>query len=202
MAGRDRVAELFASLVPPGVAFAALPIAGDEPPLLPAEAAAIAGVAPRRRRTFAFGRACARRALGREVAIGIGPGGAPLWPAGIAGSITHTDDDAAAAVGAVRALGIDLESRVHAARTPDLAALVATTPHERAQPAALVFSAKESVYKCLYPTGGRFLDFADVELVFAAGTFTVVRAAGYHPREVRGRFVLTDELVASVAVLT
>ena len=200
MAGRGPIDALFAPLLPPGVAFAAMAIDGDDPPLFPDEEAAIARVAPRRRRTFAFGRACARRALGREVAIAIGQGGAPCWPAGFAGSITHTDDEAAAAVGTLPAIGIDLESLAHAARTPDLLAMVATE-RERAHPAALVFSAKESVYKCLYPTGGCFLEFHDVELAFADGTFTVLRADGYDARAVRGRFAIDDAFVATVAVM-
>jgi 4'-phosphopantetheinyl transferase EntD len=199
VAGRDPVAALFAPLLPDGVAFAARAIAGDAPALFPDEEAAIARVVEKRRRGFAFGRACARAALGRDVAIAVGQGGAPVWPAGITGSITHTDEHAAAAVGRVP-IGIDLESLAHAARTPDLLAMVAL-PSERALPAALVFSAKESVYKCLYPTGGHFLDFHDVELAFGDGTFTLVRAAHY-TQVVHGRFAIDDEHVATVAVIS
>lgn len=198
MAGRDPVAALFAPLLPPGAAFAVRPIVGDTPALFPEEEAAIARVVDKRRRTFAFGRACARAALGREIAIPIGQGGAPVWPAGVTGSITHTDEHAAAAVGR-GPIGIDLETLAHAARTPDLLAMVAL-PSERDQPAALVFSAKESVYKCLYPTAGHFLEFHDVELAFGDGTFTLVRAAGY-AQPVHGRFAISDEHVATVAVI-
>ena len=198
MADRDPVAALFAPLLPDGVAFAARAIAGDEPALFPEEEAAIARVVAKRRRGFAFGRACARAALGRDVAIAIGQGGAPVWPAGVTGSITHTDEHAAAAVGRAP-IGIDLESLAHAARTPDLLAMVAL-PSERDQLAALVFSAKESVYKCLYPTGGHFLEFHDVELAYGDGTFTLLRATGY-AQPVHGRFAITGEHVATVAVI-
>ncbi|WP_423832395.1 hypothetical protein [Streptomyces manipurensis] len=70
----------------------------------------------RRRAQFATARACARRALaglGREpVALLPGPGGAPQWPSGVVGSITHCEGyraAVAAPAGVVAALGIDAE---------------------------------------------------------------------------------------------
>lgn len=134
-----------------------------------------------------------------DVAIPVGPGGAPVWPAGVFGSITHTDDDAAAVVATVP-IGIDFESRAAVARV-DLLATVAL-PSERAYDPALLFSAKESVYKCLY--AGEFLEFHDVELAFddPQTTFRVLRAGGYDLTGVVGRFALTDAHVATVAVRT
>lgn len=219
MAGRGPVGELFAQLLPPRAGIATLAIEGAEPPLYTVEEPAVARAVAKRRREFAFGRACARGALaelGREpVALPAADGGAPIWPPDLAGSITHTNELAAAAVVPVdtaRALGIDLESVAHAARTPSLLATV-TTADERvrfatlsALPlAALVFSAKESVYKCLYPLGRHFLDFSDVELVIdPAGRFTVLRARGYAEHDVRalrGSFACSDALVATVAIV-
>jgi 4'-phosphopantetheinyl transferase EntD len=199
VARRDPVTPLFAPLLPEGFTFVARAIAGDEPPLFPEERAFITRVVAKRRRAFAFGRACARAALRLDVAIPIGKGGAPVWPPGITGSITHTDEHAAAVIGRIP-IGIDLESLANAARTPDLLAMVAL-PSEREQPAALVFSAKESVYKCLYPTAGHFLDFHDVELAFGDGTFTVLRAAGY-AQPVQGRFAIGADHVATVAIIS
>ena len=98
-------------------------------------------------------------------------------------------------------IGIDVESLAHAARIVDLHATVAISAEERAMPAALVFSAKESVYKCLYPTARTFLEFGDVELAFEADGFRVVRAKGYDARGVHGRFALSATRVATVAVL-
>ena len=129
----------------------------------------------------------------------MGQGRAPVWRAGVCGSISHTDEHAAAAVGRVP-IGIDLESLANAARTPDLLSMVAL-PSERDQLAALVFSAKESVYKCLYPTGGHFLEFHDVELAFGDGVFTLLRAAHY-PRTVHGRFAIDADHVATVALIS
>jgi len=191
-------------LLPPGAAFAELAIDGPEPPLFPDEEAAVARAVAKRRREFAFGRACARRALGMSVAIPVGQGGAPIWPNGVTGSITHTDDYAAAAVVRTGLIGIDVESLAHAAKVPELLATVAR-PSERALPAALVFSAKESVYKCLYPTQRRFLEFQQVELAFDGDAFTVLHADGYDAPDVsvvRGRFSISATHVATVAVLS
>ena len=82
----------------------------------------------------------------------------------------------------------------------DLLDLVAL-PSERAHDAALLFSAKESVYKCLYPTAGHFLEFHDVELAFGDGTFTLLRAAGY-AQPVHGRFAISADHVATVAIIS
>ena len=77
---------------------------GDPPEaaLFPAEEALLARAVQKRRREFATGRHCARSALG---ALGVGPApilpgqaGAPQWPSGIVGSITHCAGYRAAAV--------------------------------------------------------------------------------------------------------
>lgn len=160
-------------LAPRGVA-CALWSDGEPPPLLPAELPVTASMGEKRRREFAAGRHCARKALaclGEEpVALPVGPGRAPLWPAGLIGSISHTEDIAIAAVARrsdLRSLGIDLESAAPLDRTlldlvcrdEELAALSTTTPQQRQVSAKLIFSAKESAYKCLWPLTGKFLEF-------------------------------------------
>jgi 4'-phosphopantetheinyl transferase EntD len=212
-AAETGAAALLAAIAPAAAAWAACPIGGPAPPLRPSEQVAVAGAVPKRQREVAFGRACARRAL---AALGVpaadlpaGPDRAPIWPAGLTGSITHTDDVAAAIASRdLRGVGLDLESVAHAARTPDLLAAVTTGPERRrlgglALPvAALVFSAKESVYKCLYPLGRRALEFGEVELELGEGTFTVLRAAGYAEAPlIRGRYAIAEGLVATVASL-
>jgi 4'-phosphopantetheinyl transferase EntD len=111
----------------------------------------------------------------------------------------------------VRGVGIDLEH--DRALDDDLIDLVCT-PAERSWAAArtrqdggpwskLVFSAKEALFKCLFPTGGRFLEFHDAELRLEpdAGAFTVVRASGYYAAAVRGRFEVGGGFIASAVVL-
>jgi 4'-phosphopantetheinyl transferase EntD len=84
--------------------------------LFPEEEAVLGRAVDKRRREFTTGRACARAALAR---LGVPPApilpgerGAPQWPAGIVGSITHCDGYRAAAVAwahDVTALGLDAE---------------------------------------------------------------------------------------------
>src|SRR5690242_12311145 len=68
---------------------------GDDPAaeLFPQEFDSIARATELRRKEFATGRACARAALARlgrpSAAVLRGPGGAPQWPEGVVGSITH-----------------------------------------------------------------------------------------------------------------
>ncbi|MEU3058848.1 4'-phosphopantetheinyl transferase superfamily protein [Streptomyces subrutilus] len=166
---------------------------GDAPEgvLLPAEEAAVAGVAAGRRREFATVRHCARRAL-RELA-GDRPGGAardpvallpdrdgvPRWPGGTVGSMTHTRGYRAAAVAPaarVTRLGIDAEpDRPLRAGVLETIAL----PAERSALAAasgaggacrdrLLFCAKEAAYKAWFPHARTRLGFRDVEIVFDA----------------------------------
>ena len=143
--------------------------------LLPAEEAAIARAVPKRRSEFATGRACARAALAKlglpPSPIVPGPRGAPQWPAGVAGSITHCAGYRAAAVAYltdVAGIGLDAEpnaplpdgvlDRIAVAQEqawlPELAAAAPGVSWDR-----LLFCAKESVYKAWFPLTRRWLGF-------------------------------------------
>ena len=178
--------------------------------LYPEEAACIAAAVPARRREFAQGRLCARQALAD---LGIlhfpllpGKDRAPIWPAGVVGSLTHCGGTCAAAVAQadrIAGVGIDVESAepladelLHLVCVPaERAWLEASPEHSRGVLAKLLFSTKESVFKCFYPLTGVFLDFQDCEICIReeAGDFTAVLQ---HPRlppdlrgaELRGRF--------------
>jgi enterobactin synthetase component D len=188
----------------------------DEASLPPELARAV----PKRRLEFLAGRRCARTAL-RELApdlaeapIAIGERGSPVWPAGLRGSITHTHGFAAAVV--VRAetvlgIGLDTERLITSARAEGVAGLVANprelerleaTGLDRATLLTLVFSAKESLFKCLYPRVGRYFDFkeATVEAVaLSSRSFTLVLETelGGLARGARleGRFAQADDLL-------
>jgi 4'-phosphopantetheinyl transferase EntD len=98
--------------------------AGFEPPvddLTRQETESLSGAGARRRREFAAGRWHARRALRelgvQEPSIPRGDDGAPIWPEGFVGSISHTmDGERVFAVAAVArvcdllAVGIDVEA--------------------------------------------------------------------------------------------
>ncbi|MFI1252524.1 4'-phosphopantetheinyl transferase [Streptomyces netropsis] len=158
--------------------------------LYPQEADIVARAVDKRRREFTTVRLCARTAL---AGLGIAPGpilrgtrGAPIWPEGIVGSMTHCDGYHAAAVArntAVASVGIDAEP--HAPLPTGVEKLVAL-PEERrmldrlstSHPAVawdrLLFSAKESTYKTWFPLTGRWLDFSDAVITPDPedGTFT------------------------------
>ncbi|KUM90819.1 MULTISPECIES: 4'-phosphopantetheinyl transferase family protein [Streptomyces] len=156
---------------------------GDVPDawIFPEEEAVLSRAEDRRRREFATVRHCARVALTRlgRPAGPMVPGerGAPTWPEGVVGSMTHCDGYRAAAVSRridVAALGIDAEP--HAPLPPGLLRRIAS-PAERSHLTALrhtrptlhwdrlFFSAKESVYKAWFPLTGTWLDFREAELI-------------------------------------
>ncbi len=139
------------------------------------------------------GRWCAREALRRHhphhacFVVHTDDERAPVWPDGLVGSITHTQGFASAAVARredFHGLGIDTEQRFTLDRAQRLHELIAA-PGERARlltvaelPEAdaitVMFSAKESLYKCLHPTVRRYFGFHAAELVeLGAGRFVV-----------------------------
>jgi 4'-phosphopantetheinyl transferase EntD len=152
-----------------------------EAPLDERESACLRPMAPGRRREFTAGRACAREALRRLGVKGhaLLPGvrRAPVWPAGIVGSITHCAGFCAAAVArAERLSGIGLDAEEVRPLPAEIVALVGradeleelrtgAAPWTR-HGALLLFSAKESVYKAWYPLTGIELEFTDVRLRF------------------------------------
>ncbi|MFF9124048.1 4'-phosphopantetheinyl transferase [Streptomyces sp. NPDC014889] len=159
----------------------------DQAPLHPEEQAVVAQAVDKRRREFAGVRACARLAMEK---LGVPPQpvlpgerGAPRWPDGLTGSMTHCVGYRAAAL--VRttdlaSLGIDAEP--HAPLPDGVLATIALPAEQRrlAQLATLhpgvhwdrlLFSAKESVYKAWFPLTREWLDFeeADIEVGTPAG---------------------------------
>ena len=191
-------------------------------PLHPAEAAQAARMAPARRAEFALGRACARRALSK---LGIegepllrGEQREPVWPPGVIGALTHTEGFCAAAVarrGELLALGLDAESAPISPR----AARRVLDPEERARIealgatppcdfATLAFSAKESVFKALYPLRGLRLVFRDaaIEIDPATETFDVLLRSGGEGAlppgaRIEGRYALTPRCVVTSVVI-
>ena len=109
-----------------------------------------------------------RSAGSRSLCIGVGDNGEPLWPAGIVGSIAHTQELAIAAVasrGTHAGIGVDIELQDRA--EPAVHPLLFTDREReihRDRDLTLLFSAKEACYKLYRPIAGRYLDFLDVEI--------------------------------------
>ncbi|MGW3289667.1 4'-phosphopantetheinyl transferase family protein [Streptomyces sp. NPDC001002] len=171
---------VIAPLLPPSVVFAEEPGDPPYPGLSAEEAAEVAGAVPERRREFTTVRLCARRALAQlglpALPLLPGPGGAPRWPAGVVGSMTHCTGYRAAALARRRdvvALGIDAEPAtpladglLEAIALPGEQAHVRRLSHGRPSIAwdRLLFSAKEAVYKSTFPATGVRLGFEDAAI--------------------------------------
>ena len=173
---------------------------------------------PARRYEFALGRRCARDALallgGARVAIPMGRFRDPVWPFGYVGSITHCHGFCAAAAArtlpangpcAIRGLGLDSEP---AAPLPEELAGVICSPDECAWLVSrlgdgvpwdrLFFCAKESAYKCLFPTTHRFLEFRDMKVQFDSeqGSFEArLPSLVGSPSRLHGRYTIRDDVM-------
>jgi 4'-phosphopantetheinyl transferase EntD len=177
-------------ILPPEVASAEAFDDGEPAALFPEEEAVISRAVATRRGEFTAGRACARAALAKlglpPAPILAGARGAPQWPAGVAGSITHCAGYRAAAVARVRdvvSLGLDAEpndglpagvlDRISLAQERSwLAGLAAAAPGVSWD--RLLFCAKESVYKAWFPLTGRWLGFEQAAITVEpeTGTFS------------------------------
>jgi 4'-phosphopantetheinyl transferase EntD len=181
-----------------------------------------AGPPPHRRRLdSAAGRICAHQALdslGRPApAIPRGPGGVPVWPDGVVGSITHCRGYRASAVAirdSIASIGVDAEPH-H--RLPDGVLARIASPSESDAITALaadgvgghldrvIFCAKEAAYKAWFPLSERWLGFLDVhvDLDPESGTFA---ARVLHPAHgghipLSGRWLIDRDLIlAGVAI--
>ena len=141
----------------------------------------LSAATPTRIAEFTAGRFCAAKAIeairphwtGR---VGMNPDGSPLWPCGLVGSITHTQGFAAAVVAPSdtwQSVGIDSEKATDANALEAAGRIVinkgehrlsARLPISEHQFILLIFSAKESIYKCLYPLLKRPHDFSKMVL--------------------------------------
>jgi 4'-phosphopantetheinyl transferase EntD len=204
--------------LPSEVAFAGGAIEGVYEKLFPVEEAVILRAVAKRRDEFAAGRAYARRALEAlgidRVAIPADPERVPVWPAGIAGSISHCAEYCAAVVASSNDFaGIGFDVEPDDAVEDDLVATICSPPDLVAtrelgvRAPRLVFCIKESVYKAYFPLARTFLNFNDVAVESAAeGAFTarlmrdgLPSAAGL--RTFHGRFVRADGIVAAWTLL-
>ncbi|OZC70522.1 4'-phosphopantetheinyl transferase [Rhodococcus sp. 06-462-5] len=168
------------SILPNGVVSAEL--FADPPGLTPhpLEAPLVAKAVDKRKREFTSARHCARVAmekLGVEPApIMRGKSGAPQWPKGVVGSLTHCDGYRGAVLAysmQVRSVGIDAEPH---GPLPDgvLGAVsleaerewLATVGREDVHWDRVLFCAKEATYKAWEPLTGRWLGFEDAHITF------------------------------------
>lgn len=160
------------------------------PTLYAEEEAAVDRAVPKRKLEFARGRAAARAALSalgvRSQAIPAGPQRAPVWPEGYVGSITHCDGlIAAVAADEAHLAAIGLDAEPARPLPPETRARVLHPAEMSEDPVmeTVVFSAKESIHKAIFPLTGVWLDFLDVEVSLdqERGCFSVGPAGAVGP---------------------
>ena len=167
------------------------------------EAAMVAAAGEKRRRDFALGRFCAHAALtqlGRpQDVIGSGRDGAPLWPEGVCGSITHTMGYAASLVAGregFAGVGVDAEhvggvtEKLWPRLFNESERALLMERSDRAIAATILFSAKEACFKAHAP-----ISFMAIDVELSDGGFLARSKAG----ELRGLFAVRGSLVLTAA---
>ncbi|MCR4347655.1 MAG: 4'-phosphopantetheinyl transferase superfamily protein [Sulfuricaulis sp.] len=218
--------SLLASLFPPGVAAAELRTAGDPSLLLPDEAKQLVRAVPKRMQEFAAGRLCARRALAEfgfiDYPLRMHSDRRPQWPDTVVGSISHTTGMCGAVVARqsqFRAIGLDME--IVGQVTPEIWPTICTPEEmvwlaalrelEQVRCAAIIFSAKESFYKCQNGVTRQWLEYDDVTVDIPAnyassGCFALrprrsIALLEYDTKSWKGRFEFHGNLVVTGMVL-
>jgi phosphopantetheine--protein transferase-like protein len=198
------------SLFPDYVATACCRIADAGGSMEPEEYSSIKHAVEARQQEFSAGRMCARQAL-KQLGCFAGPlrklpNRSISWPEGIIGTVSHNEIWCGAAVARrcdVAGIGFDIETVVRIGEklwrriltTEERTWLDRQPAAESQQWAALIFSAKEAVYKCIAALVPQRIGFMDAVIVpdLQEGVFEVhlkKPIAGYMPQELQlqGRF--------------
>lgn len=151
--------------------------------LFPEELTVLSPAAVEKRRIqFARGRIAAHaalRSIGLEPSpIGKGERGEPIWPNNIIGSISHSSEYAIAAVcsDSFQAIGVDIED-VNTELSHDISERICLTGElawvnsadckdAHLRRVLSIFSAKETIYKALYPLCHKIFGFEDAHLTW------------------------------------
>jgi enterobactin synthetase component D len=140
---------------------------------------AIRGAVHKRQAEFLAGRYLAKKILMSlglmSTDIAVGNDRAPIWPQTVIGSISHTDTLAVCAISPQYSkhggVGIDIESLIDVEKATEVEGVVFTEKERGRLPSdardtswlmTLLFSAKESIFKALYPQVQCYFDFLDV----------------------------------------
>ncbi|WP_168734328.1 4'-phosphopantetheinyl transferase family protein [Pseudothauera nasutitermitis] len=207
-----------------GISIPAVREAMEEPlPPGPALRFALEDMSAKRRTEFAAGRICAARSLRKLGVIAEFPlpvrDRLPVWPSGVLGSISHCATMAVAMTAMKSrycALGVDVESLIDpgvaleiqpsVCRDGEWIGLENHVPC-RARSVTLLFSAKEALYKALYPLTGRFEDFHAAEFCGCEAGALVLRlthdwtSCWRAGTRIRVRYAWLDRMVVSAAFI-
>ena len=170
----------------------------------------------KRRAEYLAGRLLAKRLLGAQgvdgSSITADARSCPLWPHGWVGSISHAHGLVACRIGPTSTyggLGIDVE-RVFCRETfrqiqrqvfsQEEVSILIQSGLETTLAGTIVFSAKESIFKALYPAVGRLFDFkaAQLKIINTRSCFLVLKLTEH----LSDRLLLGYKIVVRFAVLS
>lgn len=175
-----------------GISISAVRKAMERPlPLSSSLEFAVRDMSAKRRTEFVAGRACVAQSFQQMGAIASFPlpvkNRLPVWPSGVLGSISHCDTIAvamAAEESKYLALGVDVESLIEPTTVLDIQKTVCLSEELsslarhvpcRVRALTLLFSAKEALYKALFPSTGKFEGFHSAELCSCDARSLVLR---------------------------
>lgn len=167
----------------PLLAWAVQQIRSVEGDIFPEEIHHVRHSVDKRMHEYRAGRILVRRAS-RQLGVAAFPlipdwNRCPRWPEGIVGSISHTDETCGAVVGMssrYHSIGFDVEEIKKVRRvlwptfcTPvELEHISRYPSSDQQKAAALIFSAKESFFKCHFYLNRHFIRFHDIEVILCA----------------------------------
>lgn len=171
--------KIISQLFPNKVSGLILPIDDYLSSLKPKEFEIIQNASDKRKYEFSTGRWCAKQILAHycktDIIILSGENREPVWPAGIVGSISHCKDLCGAVIAniaALKSIGFDIETRKELKN--NIARVVCTDSEKNwikkqtfwsyDSLLILIFSLKESVYKCVFQNQQIKLNFKDVSI--------------------------------------
>ena len=182
-------AQSFFNLLPKNITIQHSAIGDVEGELLPQEAKLVERAVTKRVDEFTTGRLLARQALQahgiQNFPLLADSKRCPIWPTGMVGSITHTNEFcivALAQMDSIFSLGIDAESvdRVK----PDLWSMLLTerekaylddfSPEQACHWASAIFSLKEAFFKFQFPLTRRMIGFDAIDIMPGAKQHTAL----------------------------
>lgn len=128
----------------------------------------LADAGRKRKADHLAGRIAAFHALNRQAIPAIGSSGEPLWPAGISGSLSHSGTQAVAICSESGLIGVDCEAIIDESEAREIQGGVIDVQEARvlaecglpfALAFTLAFSAKESLFKALFPQVQAWMGF-------------------------------------------
>ncbi|WP_346837721.1 4'-phosphopantetheinyl transferase superfamily protein [Microbulbifer sp. SAOS-129_SWC] len=180
---------------------------------------------PKRKSEFVAGRYLARKALtslgANSTSVGIGDNRMPLWPDSFVGSISHCREFAICAVAKqnnLKGIGIDIENILNEKSAKDIVNSILLEPEHKLVESystpnpsvlTLIFSAKESLFKALYPEVGYYFGFDVAQTTainFQTGKFTLKLVQELTPAlpvgiRFEGLFELDNNKVFTVVIM-